>query len=397
MSWQSNYQQPSFRGVDFSVGSVRVTGGRRIIVHQFPRSDKAAHEDNGAEDKIFSLSGFLVGKDFWDRWSDLETAFDVGGSAFMVHPYRGTLNVVLDSYSCDEISMIGNFVNFSFTVHLDRIEKVYVYKDPVQRVVDTREQLSDTSSDMLKDRYATEDKPWAAIQDARDTLTACFSGLESARKTAATGAAFKREIESARGDVIAISLNAESINNEFKALVDFGLDLVTDSTITKSDQLRELRQSLALTTGTLTNTNDSSYNDDYPARQIQARLAYELIGASAYLITKVDFFSLEQATSEQEELFSHIDSLCLESIVSDDVFSALKDIKSAVFDYIQNTAVGLPRLIVFKPTQGDNVLSMSYRYYGNIIEADTIAAMNDLVHPGFVSSGIDLMLRSIDE
>ena len=99
MAWRDNLVAASFRGVEFEVNeSENKAGGRRIALHEYPGRDDPFAEDMGEITKTFSIEGFIVGDDYLDRGERLIDACNMPGPGELVHPYRGSRNVV-----CNEI------------------------------------------------------------------------------------------------------------------------------------------------------------------------------------------------------------------------------------------------------------------------------------------------------
>ena len=95
MAWRDNLLPASFRGVEFGVeDSEHKAGGRRIALHEYPGQDNPYAEDLGEITKTFSIDGFLVGDDYLARGERLIEACNMPGPGELVHPYRGSRNVV---------------------------------------------------------------------------------------------------------------------------------------------------------------------------------------------------------------------------------------------------------------------------------------------------------------
>ena len=99
MAWRDNLVPASFRGVGFQVAeSENKAGGRRIALHEYPGRDVPFAEDMGEITKTFSIEGYIVGDDYLDRGERLIDACNMPGPGELVHPYRGSQQVV-----CHEI------------------------------------------------------------------------------------------------------------------------------------------------------------------------------------------------------------------------------------------------------------------------------------------------------
>lgn len=85
----------SFRGVPFAILDSREATGRRWQRFFFPGSDASAWEDLGALDGPIVVNGLIIGDDYALAAEDLRQAFRAPGPGTLVHPWYGTLQVVL--------------------------------------------------------------------------------------------------------------------------------------------------------------------------------------------------------------------------------------------------------------------------------------------------------------
>jgi prophage DNA circulation protein len=90
-----NLLPASFRGVQFWMPDTRITAGRRTAKFLFPGNDKANWQDLGQLDGPFSISGLMVGDDYVDQANNMLAAWRTAGSAILVHPWLGSLVVIL--------------------------------------------------------------------------------------------------------------------------------------------------------------------------------------------------------------------------------------------------------------------------------------------------------------
>lgn len=94
--WRLGLQQASFRGVPFFVESTTYSGGRRAIIRQYPQRDLPSSEDNGREARKYPINAFFVGPDFIADHQKLIAALETAGPGTLVHPFYGTVRVVID-------------------------------------------------------------------------------------------------------------------------------------------------------------------------------------------------------------------------------------------------------------------------------------------------------------
>lgn len=400
MTWKDDYQDGSFRGVPIKVRVSSSGGGRRLAVHQFPRKEETEHEDLGLKDVAFRLSGYVLGDDYNIQRDNLEAALSAYGPGRLILPLRGSILVSVDTYQINESADRGGAAFFSVSVFKEPDDSPVTKKDNKRSIDLARESTVVAATDDLDENYSLDNKASSVISDARSTIDKALSIMQAAKRSAASAAEFKRAADTARGKIIQLSLAPRSLAFTFNGLISFGVDdpgqLVEGYSF--KDQLREQRQMFDTTREPLVSTPSGiSLDKDYPARQIQTFMAYSIVSSMAGLINRSEFDSVSEATEEQNNLFDLIDELSEEEDIDDGIYAGLRDIRASVYSYIQDDRINLPMLFDYTPEQGDNVISLAYRIYGDINEADAIIERNDIVHPGFIPVAQSLLLRVDDE
>jgi hypothetical protein len=92
----SNSLDASIGGVDFFIIDSRHEVGRRLQAFLFPGRDDRNFQDLGAFDGPIRISGMLAGDDYIAQGADLHTTLRQPGPLTLVHPWLGTLDVVLE-------------------------------------------------------------------------------------------------------------------------------------------------------------------------------------------------------------------------------------------------------------------------------------------------------------
>ena len=125
MAKPPNLSPASFRGAQFAVTNSETSGGRRIVVHQYPGRNTPWAEDMGRGVRRFRLTGFILNGDMLlggatiaMQRSALITACEAKGAGTLVHPTLGSLNVMVEKYSIGEDLGAG----YASDVTLDCVE-----------------------------------------------------------------------------------------------------------------------------------------------------------------------------------------------------------------------------------------------------------------------------------
>jgi prophage DNA circulation protein len=94
--------QATWRGIPFFIKSEGMSeAGRRIILHDYPHSNKRYVEDLGEIPPKFKLDAFVTGEDFSDRATQLENALKEKGRGTLTMPVFGSVSLFALPYRKD--------------------------------------------------------------------------------------------------------------------------------------------------------------------------------------------------------------------------------------------------------------------------------------------------------
>ena len=101
MTWATELQDASFRGVQFECTSTNDAVSKSLAVKQAPYSNNAEIEDVGNNPRNISLNAVYAGDDY-KTWLDaLEAALLETGAGELIHPIYGIMQVNVVDYSVD--------------------------------------------------------------------------------------------------------------------------------------------------------------------------------------------------------------------------------------------------------------------------------------------------------
>jgi len=95
MSRRADFRPASFRGVDFETRGNGKSAGRRGKHDEYPGRDQGFVQDAGKHDDEITLDAYVIGDDWIARRDALEAALLQPGKGRLVHPSRGSLDVVV--------------------------------------------------------------------------------------------------------------------------------------------------------------------------------------------------------------------------------------------------------------------------------------------------------------
>lgn len=164
--WQSRLRQASFKGMPFGVESHSSTQGRRVQIHEYPLRDDPYIEDLGKRAKEFSITGFVVGKNYMADRDRLLDACNQGGVGQLVHPYLGVKFVVCTAVSVSESADDGGVARFELSfVESGKNQFPIQANDWVSRLLKSIDELDDKLGNWFKNQFDINGLPeWLNTQ-----------------------------------------------------------------------------------------------------------------------------------------------------------------------------------------------------------------------------------------
>ncbi|MDC9620145.1 DNA circularization N-terminal domain-containing protein [Xenorhabdus sp. XENO-7] len=117
-SWRSRIGtgKGTFRNVPFYImDDATVSGGRRVVRHEYPLRDDGETEDMGLTTREYSFTAVVFGDRYFDQRDALITALEKAEPGEMDHPYYGQQQVQIETYTVRESCYTGGVALFSVT------------------------------------------------------------------------------------------------------------------------------------------------------------------------------------------------------------------------------------------------------------------------------------------
>lgn len=415
MSWRERIDpelRGSYRGVAFHVERADGTGGRRWLVHEYPRRDVPYAEDMGLRAKAWRLSLFVAGDDYDLQRDKLMAALDAPGAATLVHPYLGTFSAVATDVSWSESTREGGSCTFEVTFAPGGEQQLPSTALDTQREVaqaaDTCERAS--SDDFLKGWNIEGLTGWSLIAIERE-LSTVLGGIEGfvggIADDIASAIRFPTNIVSIvlggynrLRNAVMRPANALGLYNGGSILSSsdtHGSGRIRQSPGTPVRAVRMLRDAGgAGQAATLPNadTPQSAQRGQslLAARQLNARLAAV---TAARVVAETDWLSRQDAEAAGSNALALIDeALQAEAPISDAVYNSLAALRAALATDLRARATALPNLTRFTPQTTLPALAVAHRLYGDARRADELCLRNNVRHPGALRGGITLEVLS---
>ncbi|MCE8004218.1 DNA circularization protein [Billgrantia ethanolica] len=414
MSWRDRLDpelRGSFRGVEFHVERADTQGGRRWLIHEYPRRDRPYSEDMGRKARAWTLEFFVAGDDYDLQRDELIEALDEPGAATLVHPYLGTFSAVATEPRWSESTREGGMCTFQVTFVESGEERL------PSRSVDTQRQAlqaADTLEEALAEDFAEQWSVegllgWSLVAVERD-LSSILRGIEDVVGGVADEVA---EVIRRPSDIVALVVGGYSrLRNAVMSPIK-ALDLYSGNSLlairgTGGGRVRlppgtpRRAARLLRDTGTSGNSVEPP-TADTPERKQRARntrAANQLNGRAAALeaarlVAGTDWLSRQDAEAAGTDTLALIDAqMTTEAPISDAVYGALVSLRAAVSEDLRTRVVALPGMTTYTPQRTLPALVVAHRLYGDATRADEIAVRNNVPHPGALRGGMELEVLS---
>jgi prophage DNA circulation protein len=106
----------SFAGVRYHVEQQARSGGRRVVLHEYPKRDTPYAEDMGRAATRYQVTGYLIGPSYHLVKRALMQALDNGQGGTLVDPYLAEPKLCLcERYNVTETRERGGYCTFEMT------------------------------------------------------------------------------------------------------------------------------------------------------------------------------------------------------------------------------------------------------------------------------------------
>lgn len=393
MSWRDRLQPGSFRGIAFFTEQASGTGGRRVAVHEYPLQEEHNAEDLGKAAGSQRLQVYVLGDDYDKLRDQLIDALDAPGPGTLVHPYRGTQRVQIQTYDWSIYTRKGGYCSFTIE-YVTAGKRLY----PVASTANaTALQTGCTSAattmqSSFSETFSVASQPAFVADTAIDQVTAAADTLR----------ALNGQISSLVQPVNELVDQIDQLSDEVATLVLQPLTLasrVADIIISTIGGINDIATALESY-----NSLQLGFAPTYtvptitPARKRQAinqtATANLLLGMAtietARFIARssAPFTTYNQAIDSRDLLLQQLDSLI--ETGTDAEYNALVDLQAALMRRVDDVAPGLLHVEQIQLQQSVPALVLAHTLYGDATRADELIQRNEISHPGFMPAGTDL-------
>ncbi|ROH88667.1 hypothetical protein ED208_12675 [Stagnimonas aquatica] len=359
MSWRDQLRPGAFRQVPFLVDRHDADWARSVAVHEYPGQNLPDTEDLGELATTFDVDAYVLGDDYMTQRDALVAALSEPGAGSLVHPYLGTVLVVVMGVRLREGNREGGLARFSIRFIRTAAIVPAVEVDTQEAVRETADLAQTASEPQFSRRWPSAAAVRGAVQRA---INRVFGPLESL-----IGAAedWRDTLQSIINQPAAIWARLTTDLKRIRALADF----------------RRLWSFY----------DDSSEASHLLSEQMQVSA---VIAACAWSAEQT-WPSYDEAEAVRSELLEQLDRIA--ESADDTLYDALVALRAAVASDIERRSADLARLARYTPPETAPALVLAHRLYGPTAlesRSDDLVARNRLPHPLFVAGGVELEVLS---
>lgn len=391
-SFFNNLREASFRGARFEVDDVEASGGRRVVLHEYPLRDTPYSEDLGRRAREFSVRGYIIqGRtyDYATARADLLKALEAYGPGELVHPWHGEVSVVVDDYRLRESMERGGLLELDI-----RFREAGQLANPTASA-DTAQSVTTAATSVrqaLKDSFLLTFAPalerldsLAGVLDEAVGLAMDYLGLP--KSLMAAGLARMQSLLATPAALF------DALSGLFGDLLGNGNEGTAVTTASGTAARTSSRAVIAASSDALERLLGGSAVITSPAgRVLRDMVAQVVVVEAAASTAHTDYTTADDALADRDAVVESLDTI--EPVAGDSVFRCLAELRRAVVTDLTIRGAELPRVRSVTLPGTVPALVAAYRIHADAGRADEIVSRNRIRHPGRVPGGTPLEVLS---
>lgn len=387
--WKKNLLPASFRGVSFFIASSDFVTGRRTNQHEFPDRTEPFAEDLGKISDSFSISGHIIGDDYFEIRNRLIEACQKEGPGELIHPYYGLKYVQCGSISFKEDQSEGRIVRFDATFKEagdNRYPKGANDKG-AQLAENVEAALSEAEADFAN-KFSVENQPGFSLDAARGWISNAQDSFNSATEDVATVADGIAELAFSTRNLVAETEDLLQSPARLANRLLNSLSLIRGAVDSALDAFSSL-------------SNLFGFGEDDPVpistTPTRERIAQNKIVFDNYIklagalrasedAADTEWPSLDLAREARDRLLTVFEEQ-IETTDNDELYQAIKNVTSSLIDLVPDADADLPQVKEINIENTKDTLNITYDFFENLDNEQDIIDRNNVTNPAFVLPG----------
>lgn len=394
-----NRQEASFRGVPFTVKTVKGKGGRNALPHDYPKREEGWAEDHGRLLNNETIQAEFSGINAEAEFTALYNALNVAGPGELVHPYFGRRLVQVGEVDYDLDNDIQYLASLSF--------RVYAVGNPSFPTANTNTahelEQSATSADeanLSEFESQTENLTPEQTQALGDSFDAMFDDLDN-MVNALPGlpselGEWTDRLSRAKWSVSRLLAYPGELAREATNLITDVRDLFTEI----PQALNVYEQMAQRWEGLYYEYNPDKHQDEKSKQKAAVQRAAYQHNLNTAVVAKTKAIASAPAAGEQGG-FTHSGEVAeVQSLVSNqlldlaeqavesgnrDGWRTLRALRVSLSRDLTDRIANLPALVTTRTAKTTPVALLAYQLTGDTEQRDQLIVRNQLSRPSFIT------------
>jgi prophage DNA circulation protein len=382
--------EASYRGAFFFIKGSEIEGGRKDAKKQFIGSDNQVIEDLGKKQRTFTLKGIIAERrdidgniisSYKSVRDTLITALEKGGTGTLIHPWYGRYdNIVCRTFSLSEkITDLGSAeISMKFEVSNSLgipIPSLFVLTGISTKTAD----VVNTAISILSEVWEITERATGNFQAGIDKGTQFIDSVNAATRPIAT--------LSYRIDEHTSLVN--TFTSSLVTLVNTPVDLA-DSVAGVMDSINGLYETpngtfeafrnlfnfgetdIASPYSTLISLERNNNNDAFNSVVKSTALSYSYLNAS-----QIEYNTVEEINENEAILEEQYQKVFRSEETDAELLDGITELRTTTQGFFNEQKLTASQIITVK-TNPTSTRLLAYTYYGDSVDGETIAELNNL-------------------
>jgi prophage DNA circulation protein len=392
-------RRASFRSVPFQVEDADLAAGRRVQLHEYPQRDKPYVEDIGRATRRVEVAGFVVGATYVEQANALLIALETAGPGELIHPWLGAMKVTVAEIS--RVKFDSGLGKASFDLAFVEAGEL-VFPGATTATDKVVRAAAATLQQKASAAFASTFRVLGYVNRVTSAALSTYSNVLGVLANPVGTVTSMIGYGSLLGNLSSLAAlfgQPVTLAANFAGLLNISGKMANGSLIGSATTPQEVdRRLIPASRGLLAMAADPTLappvqpTDTAIAVQqawtntvaINAHARQTLLVQAAGIASYVQCAIYDDAIALRNALVAALDAEMLRA-TDDDLYRALADARSAVFQDLTERSRDSSRLLTITPATILPALVIAYDYYEDANrDADIVSRNGFIHHPGFV-------------
>jgi prophage DNA circulation protein len=383
----------SFRGVEFYVTDASTRGGRKLVTHEFPNTDRRYVEDLGRLQKEFTVSAIISGNNYIQDRNSLIEALETPGRGLLVHPFYGNLQVVPRPYTLIEDTRELGRARFDITFQRSE-ENIFPEANfsNLSNISRQADNSLDRSVQDIIDNFNVDPNFPDNFTDAQNTIDRIVGSFESNSRTSIRNRdnlnQFDAELKDAERDKNQAIDNPEQLSEQIKQLIEL-LERVlegSDRKIRVYSRFYDIGDNRARLEQNTQQRIERQINRDTLNKAIQAAALIQ----SYRNAVMIEYGNIRELNENRNLLEDQYKKVLASDITSNETKREIETLRNEVRKFFEEEELNVNRIDEINVNTQPLTL-LTYSYYGSTANVERLADLNDINDNAFIEGLIEIL------